>query len=347
MKLYFFVGLLLMFEACQKNQDPIAHNEASSQRYTGPIIDMHLHAAFLEDFGGGAPICVNQGKMSLHGWDPASPISLDKLINCEVMIAASVNNEALMSESLAMLEKHNIYAVTFGPLERVTEWSAKSPRRIIPALAFTSSSTVDYSLSEYREIHKSGKLRVFAEITAQYLGKALNDSIYDAYWSLAQELDIPVGVHLGEGPPGGAHLMGGPEPSEYRVALGSPFQLEEVLIKYPKLRIYVMHYASPMVDEMIAMLYAHPQLYVDIAANNWGSPKAHFYSQLQRLINAGFEERILWGSDQMAWPQTIEIALNTIQEAPFLSKTQKKNILYANAVRFLRLSSEETEGHLK
>ncbi|CAN5740251.1 hypothetical protein BH23GEM3_BH23GEM3_27020 [soil metagenome] len=51
--------------------------------------------------------------------------------------------------------------------------------------------------------------------------------------------------------------MGG---SPYRARLGSPFQLEEVLVRHPRLRIYVMHYASPLVDEMIALLYSHPQL---------------------------------------------------------------------------------------
>ena len=69
----------------------------------------------------------------------------------------------------------------------------------------------------------------------------------------------------------------------------SPLQLEEVLIRHPKLRVYVMHYGSPLVDEMIALLFSHPQVYVDIACNNWGFPREHFYSKLQRLIDAGFE----------------------------------------------------------
>ena len=33
---------------------------------------------------------------------------------------------------------------------------------------------------------------------------------------------------------------------------------EEVLIRHPRLRLSVMHYGSPLIDEMIAMLGAYP-----------------------------------------------------------------------------------------
>ena len=80
---------------------------------------------------------------------------------------------------------------------------------------------------------------------------------------------------------------------------------------------------------------------MDIAQNNWGFPREHFYGQLKRLIDAGFEERILFGSDQMIWPKTIEVAIRTITTAPFLDAKQKRDILYNNAARFLRLSDAQ------
>ena len=61
-----------------------------------------------------------------------------------------------------------------------------------------------------------------------------------------------------------------------RASLTSPFQLEDVLWKHPKLRVYIMHYGSPLVDETIAMLNTHPNLYVDISGNVGGAPRAHF-----------------------------------------------------------------------
>ena len=114
--------------------------------------------------------------------------------------------------------------------------------------------------------------------------------------------------------------------------------LEDVLRRHPKLRIYVMHYASPLVDEMIAMMFTHPNLYVDVACNNWSFPRAQFHDALERMVDAGFEKRILFGSDQMYWPDAIGEGIKAIETAPFLDAGQKRDILYNNAARFLRLT---------
>ena len=193
----------------------------------------------------------------------------------------------------------------------------------------------------FRRLFSEGKVAVLAEIGAQYRGLSLADPSYEPYFAMAEELDIPVGVHLGEGPPGGPYWA---EP-DYRAALTSPLQLEPVLIRHPRLRVWVMHYGSPLVDDMIALLYSHPQVYVDIAQNDWGFPRAHFYAQLKRLIDAGFAKRIMWGSDQMIWPETIRVAIETIQSADFLTAEQKRDIFYDNAARFLRLSDAEKSRH--
>jgi len=47
----------------------------------------------------------------------------------------------------------------------------------------------------------------------------------------------------------------------------------------------------------------------------------------------------------MVWPGVIERAVEVIMEAPFLSEDQKRDILYNNAARFLRLSDEEIARH--
>ena len=307
-----------------------------------PIIDVHLHANSLADFGGGGRVCTSDQRITFPGWDPKTPISLDKLFKCKAPIQSAPTDEAVMKESLTMLERYNIWAVTSGSLAEVSAWQAASPQRIIPALNFAFRTQTP---AEFRRLFTEKKFAVFAEITAQYRGLSLDDESYDGYFALAEELDIPVGVHLGEGPPGGAHILGDGKPSPYRARLGNPLQLEEVLIRHPKLRIYVMHYGSPFVDEMIALMFSHPQVYVDIAQNNWGFPREHFYSQLKRLINAGFEQRIMWGSDQMVWAQTIKVAIETIEKAPFLTEKQKRDIFYNNAARFLRLGKEEIARH--
>jgi predicted TIM-barrel fold metal-dependent hydrolase len=312
---------------------------AVSAQARPPIIDMHIHAASLADFGGGAPICTNETKVIFPGVDPRQPITLDKVATCSSPMAAAASDSAIRTESIALFRRYNIWAVTFGSLERMEAWKTEGGDRVIPALSFGDA---DRTPAEYRKLFAEHRFAVFAEIGAQYHGRKLSDEIYEPYFALAEELDIPVGVHLGEGPPGGPHLDGAPF-GDYRAALTSPLQLEPVLMKHPRLRIWVMHYGSPLVDEMIALLYSHPEVYVDVAQNDWGFPRAHFYSQLKRLVDAGFERRIMFGSDQMAWPRTTEVAIRTIESTPFLTAEQKRAIFYGNAARFLRLSPEEMQ----
>ncbi len=73
----------------------------------------------------------------------------------------------------------------------------------------------------------------------------------------------------------------------YRASLSNPLLLEDVLVKYPNLRISVMHYGAPFVDEMIAILGSHPQVYIDIGGIQWYYPREFFYSHLKKFIDAG------------------------------------------------------------
>jgi len=53
----------------------------------------------------------------------------------------------------------------------------------------------------------------------------------------------------------------------------------------------------------------------------------------------------MFGSDQMIWPGLIEQAIRSIEDAPFLSEAQKRDVLYYNAARFLRLSEADIARH--
>jgi predicted TIM-barrel fold metal-dependent hydrolase len=56
------------------------------------------------------------------------------------------------------------------------------------------------SAEEFRRLVNDRQLALFAEVSPQYEGKRLDDPIWEPYFALAGVLDIPVGVHLGEGP---------------------------------------------------------------------------------------------------------------------------------------------------
>jgi hypothetical protein len=163
----------------------------------------------------------------------------------------------------------------------------------------------------------------------------------EPYWALAEELDIPVGIHIGPGPQGAFYLGA----AGYRARMHSALTIEEVLVKHPKLRVYIMHAGYPLIDDLLATLYAHPQVYVDVGLIVYNQRPAAFYRYLQAIVDAGFTNRVMFGSDQMVWPGAIERAIAVIDEAPFLSRQQKRDIFYNNAARFLRLSKEEIARH--
>jgi len=293
-----------------------------------PIIDMHLHAR-------DAPEPARRLCLPVTVYGVTDP-------ECDRPLLSAPSNEAMVQRTLEILEQRNIFGVISGyPVERVRRFYQAAPDRLIPAYQLNLEHDAYLSPDALRRHLEAGDFRVLGEIEGQYAGLAPNDARMEPYWALAESLDVPVALHLGEGYPG-APFLGSPN---YRAGLGSPFLLEDVLVRHPKLRLDVMHYGSPLVDEMIAVLYTYPQVYVDIGGNAWPYPRAFFYAQLKKLIDAGFEKRIMFGSDQMVWPELIEISLAIVEQAPFLSEEQKRDILYNNAARFLHLSAEDIARH--
>ena len=314
---------------------------ASAAAATGPVIDMHVHAYAL-DLPPGAPACPGDQPVPVPPVDPREELDFSKMGDCPQPMRAAKDDEDLMRGTIAALRKHDVrLAMTEGTPERVAQWRALAPDLVLPGVGFAKPKG-DLSIEEMRRLHAAGQLAVFGEVYIQYRGHRPDDPRYAPYFALAEELDIPIGIHLGEGPPGTARFPGY---GDYQVALGSPLLLEPVLRKYPKLRVYVMHYGSPLVDEMIAMLFAYPNLYVDIACNDWAFPRAQFHDALKRMTDAGMGKRILFGSDQMYWPDAVGEAIKAVETAPFLDDGQKRDILYNNAARFLRLSEAEQAAH--
>ena len=48
----------------------------------------------------------------------------------------------------------------------------------------------------------------------------------------------------------------------------------------------------------------------------------------------------MFGSDEMTWSGTIGLSIDYINKADFLTEGQKRDILYNNAVRYLRRKND-------
>ena len=322
--------------------------QASAQKRL-PIIDMHLHAR-KADYAGADPPPMCTPFEVMPRWNPAQPIdeglTFHKDPPCKRPIPAASTDEQVMRDTLAVMNKRNIIGMVSGEPETMALWKAAAPDRIIVGsdLRISAGSQSHVAIrtpDELRALHARGLMQVLGEVMAQYEGITPSDPRLEPYWALAESLDIPVGIHLGPGGPGDPY-MGSPG---YRARNSSPLGLEDVLVRHPRLRVYVMHAGYPMIDDLRALLFTHPQVYVDIASIVYTEPRPAFYRWLQELLEAGYGDRIMFGSDQMIWPGVIEPSIQTIEQAPFLTAAQKRDILYNNAARFLRLSKEEIERH--
>lgn len=319
--------------------------EAVQGQDAAAVIDVHLHA--LPADGQGPPplgLCPHPAELphaeSGSAW-PRGFIAWQKDPPCEDPVWSPETDEALMRRTLELLERHDIVGITSGPLEHVERWEREAPDRIVRGLIL-NVGTDPISPDSLRRLIQSGAVEVLGEVTNQYAGVEPADARFEPYLALAEELDVPVGIHVGTGPPGAGQLF-----PAYRGRLHSPLLLEEVLVRHPDLRLYLMHAGWPMLDDLLALLWAHPQVYVGLGVIDWVLPKAEFYRYLRRIVEAGFGKRVMYGSDQMVWPEMIEASLRVIREAPFLTEEQKRDILHDNAARFFRLEEEARTGSSK
>lgn len=303
-----------------------------------PILDVHFHA-YTATAMGPAPEAMCAPYSEWPAWDPktggmAYAMAIAGHPACAHPLISPMTDAELMSRNLANLKARNVIGVASGPDEIVEAYRAAAPDHILPTLGF-DAATGKPTVAELRELVKRVHPVAFGEIENQYEGISVLDARMEPYFALAEELDIPVGVHMGPGPPGAPYFLPG---GAYRMKLSSLLQLEDVLVKHPKLRVYAMHAGYPLIDDAIATLYAHPQLYVDVGVIDYAFPRKEFYRYLHRLIDAGFENRIMFGSDQMVWPDALPAAIDAIQNDPDLTSKQKGDILYWNAARFLRIA---------
>lgn len=296
------------------------------------------------------PAVAGHGAAALHAQGaPAQP---------PPVIDVHAHSTLVTPARLPLLDSLNIrYVVISGLLEDLREWAAVDPERYLPSLVFpcqggrapitgrscfgAASDLPDTTW--LRNELAAGRIRGFGEMSPAYMGMAPNDPRLEPYWGLAVEFDIPVGLHMGFGPPGAAYETS-PVPfksPDHRMAVGDPLLLEEVLLRHRGLRLLVMHAGWPRLEPMVALMWGHPGVHVDLAGLHAELPPAEYEHYLRGLVRAGFADRILFGSDFL---HAAAAAIDAIVGADFLTPAQKSGILCGNAARFLRLDPEICDG---
>lgn len=270
------------------------------------IIDVHLHSYTDADYWGG----------NRHPMGIASPKSADEHLK----------------ETISLLDKHQIeFAVVSGSIESIEKY-VLADSRFIPGY-MDGESLID--ITRFENLVKEGKIKVFGEVTGVYHGRTLNDPIYEPYLKICEQYGIPVAYHTGGGPPMTPYRCC----PKFRISLGDPLLIEDVLVKFPKLQVYLMHGGEVFFEHAIRMMTLYRHLYIDLGVLLWVDPSVQEYAvrMLKLAQNANVLDRVMFGSDQMVWPEGISRSIEFLNALDFLNEQEKKMILYDNAKRFLKL----------
>jgi len=109
----------------------------------------------------------------------------------------------------------------------------------------------------------------------------VNHARWYPFYAKAAELGVPVEFQLGHS----AEFM----PSAH----GRPILIDEVAIYFPELKLIGAHQAWPWVEEMIAMAWKHPNVYVALSGH---APK-YWDPKMVRFLNSRGMGKVLWGTD--------------------------------------------------
>jgi uncharacterized protein len=287
-----------------------------------PIIDMHLHA-----YPRFPP--------------PSDPIW--NVIPKAIPVLPAANPQEHLRATLQEMDRYNIVlGVVSGPDHAVLRtWGAAAPGRFVGGCWLKVEPVPEPSVGEFRRAVQGGICEELGELNLAYEGVAPDDARLEPYYELAEDLGIPVGLHASLGPPGTPYFHA----PQFRVTLGDPKLVEPVLLRHPRLKIYLMHAGHPYLEATKAIMAVYPQVYADVGVISWVLPRPEFYRYLEALVDAGFADRLMFGSDQVFWPRAIGLVVESLEAAPFLNEQQRRDIFFNNAARFLGLSKDEIAKH--
>lgn len=267
------------------------------------------------------------------------------------------NDEKVLSEQLAKMDEGGVETavVALNDYDLVAKWIDGAPGRFIGGVTPICPrnlaeprykcfpGTEGWADLKWLEGQiRAGKVRAIHEMSFNYYGIKASNPRAAPYWALAAKYDLPVGVHTQRGPGPGGQNSTRQDPGccpDYDPDMGNPALLRPILDRHPGLRIWIQHVGSGRGDyqtfwpETLALLRDYPNVYLDVSITNGAMPVEQYEATLKRLIDAGFGDRIMFGSDNLP----IAPILERMSSFGWLSEAQRRAILYDNAARFFRL----------
>lgn len=251
-----------------------------------------------------------------------------------------IHGSGELSDQLFKLEQAGVYKAAISTSWKLqNSYRGKSKINLLFGLMFPCpTGKVPYSLQPCYEDGKDwpaiewverqikeGKIDFLGEVLSEYYGISSSDSLLFPYYSLAEKYSLPVGIHTG----GAGPNHGSPN---FKIELGNPLLLEKTLARFPQLKVWIMHCGDQYYKETVTVMDKNKQVYADISVTSNPDivPSAQFKIIMKTFIEAGLEDRIMFGTDN----GDIKKVIASLENLDFLSKEQKNKIFYQNAEYF-------------
>ncbi|GBC76807.1 hypothetical protein HRbin08_00275 [bacterium HR08] len=156
-----------------------------------------------------------------------------------------------------------------------------------------------------------------AHIHPYGFGLPLNAAEWYPFYAKCAELDIPIVIQTGHS----AEFM----PS----ACGRPILLDDVALYFPELRLIAAHTGWPWVEELIALAWKHPNVYIAVSGH---APK-YWDKSLVHFLNSRGIGKVMWGTD---YPLILHEESLTQIEQLGLKPEAKRALLRETAVKVFK-----------
>ncbi|MGK7391061.1 MAG: amidohydrolase family protein [Candidatus Cyclobacteriaceae bacterium M2_1C_046] len=245
-------------------------------------------------------------------------------------------------------ENNVVIGLAGGPIYHAENWAKADPRFWAgPVFPFKipyhmdEPSTKEFlTYEELYELYESKTFRSMGEAMYVHKGVHPHDRRLEAYWKIAAEFNMPLGIHSDEGPPRPmrAEILEDIHKGEY----SDPDLLRPILEKYPGIKLYLMHFNGKYSDEAIQLMKEYEQIYCEISAISLHMPKILWEGKVKKLYEEGLGDRLMFASDYRG---KIRENIEIIYSLEWLSEAHKRDIFYNNAARFLELTPEQIQEH--
>ena len=274
------------------------------------IVDFHVHTVYYKDRTDSLVELVRNTWGERMDWLVATYSSPEAFLG--LMDEAGIDYAVILAE---------LAPITSGIAdnEYVAEFCSKS-ERLIPFASINPYTCNSPAKELERLVGELGFRGLKLYPTYQYFYP--NEPMLYPLYAKAQELRIPISMHIGSSVFKGSRLK-----------YGDPIFLDDVAVDFPELVILQCHSGRPFwYQKSFSLARLHPNIYMEISGL---PPKKlpEYFPELERIAH-----KVIYGSD---WPGVpgLKENIEAVQGLP-LSEGSKRKILGGNAVRLLDLADK-------